>query len=130
MRFAVLIAFAAASCQAAPEQNSDPIPHQESVPQEELLVVSGEYKELNVRKGRGEPIYARRVFILSEEGSWLLETDDLGIRPEAELEAFRGQRVEVKARIKRENCTAWGDGTAASIVMDCVQDVVSIRAEN
>ena len=65
--------------------------------------------------------------IESGPDSVLLETGDDGIRPADEIATFRGQEVIVTAKGHDRSCTAWGDGSEASIVMDCLRGVISIR---
>lgn len=92
------------------------------------LMLSGVYAELNVKQRQdGKPKYVGRAIVKLNSGySYLLETGEAGIRSNEEIERFRGKNVQVEARTSGEHCTAWGDGTEASIVSPCLRGIVQI----
>jgi hypothetical protein len=91
------------------------------------VAVIGIYEQMNVAKRPGaEPSYIGRAnVILSDSTYVMIESGDEGIRQKKEIKSFDGKRVRIEGTLyKRRN--AWGDGTQATIVGACVNDITSI----
>jgi hypothetical protein len=88
------------------------------------VLITGTYRLMNVNKRPGgEPVYIGRAYIELADGSTvILETNDAGIRP-IEEQALLTDEVVVAEGILYAGCTAWGDGTEASIIGACLRDI-------
>ena len=82
------------------------------------VCIIGEYGEINGAKRPGQFSPSGRAYIRLSCGSIVaIDTQDAGIRPDEEMEKFKGKKAIVFGTFARWQ-TLWGDGTIASIVSD------------
>lgn len=89
----------------------------------ELVIVRGEYRQLNVSYRTDITRYTGRAFIwINDTSSVMIESGELGIRPKNELDESVDHKVEIVGMLY-PFCNAWGDGTQQTIVMPCIREV-------
>ena len=92
----------------------------------QAVTVQGVYRELNVSKRPGKPVFSRRVYLeLDDKTSVVLETHDNGVRPASEISQFKDKKVAVKGTLQ-ERKQIWGQPYEASIFSDCLVNIKSI----